>query len=98
MNLYTMLQGRIVIDASKTNIRGGLRDATIQIPAGAAGANVAPGGVSGFNVMTALVRKATRFEKVFAITDATTGAVTAKLLVVEGTVKSDEVQAARELP
>lgn len=98
MNLQNMLQGRTTVDASKANIRAGLRDAVIQLPAGTNGAGVAAGGTNGTTVLNALVRKANRFEALYATTQATTGAVTANLLVVEGQVTSDQIQQARELP
>ncbi len=98
MNLQSMTQGRTTVDASKANLRAGLRDAVTGLPAGASGASINAGGAGGVTVLNTLVRKATRFEKVFAITSATTGAVTANLLVIEGNVSSDDVQAARELP
>lgn len=97
MNLQSMLQGRATVDASKANVRAGLRDAVIALPAGAAGASVAAGGASGVTVLTALTRKATRFEKLFSTSTATTGTVTANLLVLEGSVSSDDIQTAREM-
>lgn len=96
MNLQSMLQGRATVDASKANLRAGLRDAVIALPAGAAGAAVTAGGAGGSTVLTACTRKANRFEKLFATTQATTGPVTANLLVIEGTVSIDDIQAARE--
>ena len=96
INLQSMLQGRTSVDASRANLRAGLRDAVTALPAGVAGAAIAAGGPGGVTVLNALVRKATRAEKLFAVTDATTGSVTAKLLVFEGTVSGDEVQTARE--
>lgn len=96
MNLQSMLQGRSTVDASKANLRAGLRDAVIALPAGAGGALVAAGGVGGVTVLTACTRKATRFEKLFATQTATTGTVTANLLVLEGALSSDDVQIARE--
>ncbi len=96
MNLQSMLQGRTIVDASKANIRAGLRDAVIALPAGASGANVVAGGSGGVTVLNAMTRMATRFEKLFAGADATTGAVTAKLLVIEGAVSGEEIQTARE--
>jgi len=96
MNLQSMLQGRATVDASKPFIRAGIRDATIALPAGAAGASISASGAGGVNVLNAMTRKATRFEKLFAGADATTGGVTAKLLIVEGFVSSDEIQTARE--
>lgn len=96
MNLQNILQGRTTVDGSKANLRAGLRDAVIQLPAGAAGALVVAGGASGATVMTALVRKATRFEALFASAPVATGTVSAGLMAVEGAVTSDTVQQARE--
>lgn len=98
MNLQNMLQGRDTIDASKLNIRAGLRDAVIQLPSGASGAMTAAGGASGVTVLTACVRKATRFEKLFSTGPVTTGTVSANLLVIEGQLSTDDAQTARELP
>lgn len=96
MNLQNMLMGRITIDASKANIRAGLRDAVIQVPAGAAGANVNPGGTSGNNVLNACVRPATRAEKVLvAQTNISTGGVTANILGFEGEITVQDVNQAR---
>lgn len=97
MNLQNMLQGRDYVDASKSNIRNGIKDATTQLPAGSSGANVAAGGAGGATVLAAMIRKANRIEKLFAVTPATTGTVTANLLVYEGTVTTDDITAAREL-
>ena len=96
MNLQSMLQGRATVDASRANLRAGLRDAVIALPAGTAGAPVAAGGAGGVTVLNAMTRKATRFEKLFAGADAQTGSVIAKLLVIEGSVSGDEIQTARE--
>ena len=96
MNLANMLQARSTVDASKANLRAGLRDAVIGLPAGAGGASVVAGGAGGSNVLNACARKATRFEKLFATSQATTGTVTANLLVLEGVVSVDEIQVARE--
>lgn len=98
MNLQNILQGRTTVDASKANLRAGLRDAVIALPAGASGASVAAGGASGVTVLTALTRKATRFEKLFATASAATGTVTANLLVLEGDLSIADIQQARELP
>ncbi len=96
INLQNMLTGRATIDASKTNIRAGLRDSVIALPAGAAGASVSAGGAGGATVLAALIRKATRFESVFATAQATTGPTSAYLLVLEGQVSIDDIQQARE--
>lgn len=95
INLQNMLQGRDYIDATKANIRAGLRDAVIQLPAGAAGALVTAGGTSGTTVLTACTRKSNVIEKLLAVGNATTGSVTANLLVFEGAISPDEVQDAR---
>lgn len=95
MNLQLMLQGRTTLDATRENIRAGLRDAVIQLPTGAAGALVTAGGVNAATVLTALTRKATRGEKLFASGTATTGATTASLMVVVGSISASEVYNAR---
>lgn len=97
MNLQNMLQGRERIDASKANLRAGLRDSVTALPAGAAGALVAAGGASGATVLAACVRKATRFEKLFSTGPVTTGSTSANLLVIEGMLTADDAQTAREL-
>ena len=96
MNLQMMLQGRTTVDASRANIRAGLRDAVTGLPAGASGAVVVAGGANGITVLTALTRKALRIEKLFMGATATTGPVTANLLVYEGGIAADEVATARE--
>lgn len=96
MNLQNMLIGRNSVDASKANLRAGLRDCVIAIPAGALGINVVAGGANGATVMIAMLRKATRYEALFAPTTATTGGIIGHLMTIEGAVTSDDVQAARE--
>jgi len=96
MNLQSMLQGRTTVDASKANLRAGLRDAVIALPAGISGVPISAGGSGGATVLNALMRKATRFEKLFATTPAVTGPSTANLLVVEGNLSIDDIQIARE--
>lgn len=99
MNLQNMLIGRSSINAAKPNIRGGLRDAVIAVPAGAGGASVSPGGASGATVLANCIRKATRIEKVLATASQgsdTTGTTTARVMGFEGAITSDDVQAARE--
>lgn len=91
MNLQMMTLGRVTIDASKANVRAGLRDAVIQIPSGAAGAQVTAGGASGANVLAACVRGARRVEAILVGADATTGSTTAKLLVFEGQADEADV-------
>lgn len=96
MNLANMLQGRTTVDASKANLRAGLRDAVTALPAGVGGASIAAGGSGGVVVLNACTRKATRFEKLFATAQATTGTVTANLLAIQGNVSVDDIQVARE--
>lgn len=95
MNLQNMLMGRATLNAAKANIRAGLRDAVIALPAGAGGNTVTAGGAGGVTVLTALLRKALRIEKVFATVDATTGPTTAKLLVWEGPISVADIEEAR---
>lgn len=91
INLQLLLQGRSTLDASKANVRAALRDAVIQLPTGASGAAVSPGGASGATTLTACLRKARRIEKLFSVSSATTGSVTGNLLVYEGQVSELDV-------
>lgn len=96
VNLQLMAQGRDTINASRPNVRGGLRDAVIQIPSGANGANTSPGGASGVNVMNACVRPGTRAEVFLAASSQssdTTGGVTARVMTFEGAVEETEARA-----
>lgn len=95
MNLQNMLTSRSQIDASKSNIRAGLRDAVIALPTGTNGAMTSAGGTSGATVLAACMRKALRIEKLFAGANATTGPATAALLVYEGQIQYSDIQAAR---
>jgi hypothetical protein len=95
MNLQLMLQGRETLNANKPNIRLGLRDAVTSIPSGAGGAGVNPGGSNGTSVLNNCIRPALRIEAILVGADATTGAVTAKLIGFEGTVSYQDVEAAR---
>lgn len=97
LNLQNMTLGRVSVDASKANIRLGLRDAVIQVPAGAAGVAVAPGGASGATVLNICTRSATRAEKVLVQAGGAlqTGTVSASLLGFEGAVSSGDVNQAR---
>lgn len=68
LNLQTMLFGRTAFDATKATQTGGLKDATTQLPSGAAFANQ-PGGWganAASGVWSLCTRKATNAEKVFA--------------------------------
>jgi hypothetical protein len=95
MNLQMMLQGRDTLNAGKTNVRNGLRDAVIALPAGTSGASVTAGGASGANVMNACIRPATRLEKLLASAPVTTGGVSAGVLSFEGQVSYQDIEAAR---
>jgi hypothetical protein len=95
MNLQNMLIGRESIDASKANIRAGLRDAVIQLPTGTGGAMTSAGGSSAVTVLTACVRKATRLEKLLASAPVTTGTVSAGVMGFEGNVSYTDITEAR---
>ena len=95
MNLQLMLQGRESVDASKANVRAGLRDAVVAVPAGPGGAAVAPGGGNGVTVLTACVRDAKRIEDILSTGSATTGTVTAKIMGYEGDISFQDVADAR---
>jgi hypothetical protein len=96
MNLQNMIVGRETVDALKANIRAGLRDAVIALPAGAGGALVSAGGASGATVLAACTRQATRGEKVLvAQANVTTGTTTAAIMGYEGQIGYQDVLAAR---
>lgn len=93
MNLQKLTIGRETVDASKVNVRKGLQDAVTQLPAGTAGAYVSAGGAAGVTVLTAMLRNATRAEKLLNTGTSTTGTVTANLLGFEGTVMDRDIEA-----
>ena len=101
MNLQMMLQGRQTVNAARPNVRGGLRDAVIQLPTGALDGNGKPGltsagGSGGSAVLGACVRVATRAEVMMAAASQArdqTGSVTARVMTWEGEV--DEVDSVR---
>lgn len=102
MNLQLMLQGRDTINAARPNVRGGLRDAVVQIPSGAGGANTAPGGSNGSTVLAACVRPGTRAEVFLAepakASDTTpsgggANSTTARVMTFEGAVEETEARA-----
>ena len=99
MNLQAMTQGRETVNAAKVNVRTGLRDAVISVPAGAASGGavttVSPGGGSGANVLNACLRKATRLEKLLSSPVATLGGVTANVMAFEGAISYQQIEAAR---
>lgn len=95
MNLQLMLQGRETLDATLANVRAGLRDALIQVPAGVNGASVVVAGSSAVTALTACTRRATRAEKLFATSTATTGTVTAAIMGYVGNISPADVDIAR---
>jgi hypothetical protein len=98
-NLQTILSGRTTLDASKTNIRAGLNDATTNLPSGAAGASRSGGWTA---ILPILSRKAKRIEKLFAIddgagigntiTDPRGASTNPDKMVYEGTISATDVQ------
>ena len=93
MNLQNILIGRTTLNCSRPNVRGGLRDAVIGVPAGASGALTARGGASGVYVLAACVRPGTRAEVMLAAgaqASDTTGGTTARVLTFEGDVAEVE--------
>ena len=100
MNLQLMVQGRDVINCSRPNVRGGLRDAVIQVPSGAGGAATSPGGANGATVLAQCIRNATEAEKILATASQasdTTGSTTARVMGFEGNVSPQDVETARNL-
>lgn len=97
MNLQTLVFGREFLDMSKAEIRGSLRDAVIQIPAGASGAVVTAAGASGVDLLNAGRRVGTRLEAILTSGTAQTGTVTANLFGYEGTITYQEVGEVRRL-
>lgn len=95
VTLQVALQGRATIDGSRANIRAALLDSVTALPTGSGGALVSAAGVDGADVLLLLTRKATRAEKLFAPSTATTGTVTAGQLVFEGAVTLDDIVVAR---
>ena len=96
MNLQNMLVGRGSVDATRANVRSGLRDATTAIPAGASGTAVQPGGASGATVLNACTRSnITRLEKLLASAPVTTGTVSASVLTFSGTISYQEIDVVR---
>lgn len=91
INLQTMIQGRDTINAAKANVRAGLRDAVIALPAGTGGAAVSAGGTSGVNVLNACTRNATRLEKLLSTGAQVTGTVTADVMGWEGMISYNDL-------
>lgn len=99
MNLQVMTQGRETVNAARVNVRSGLRDAVIAVPAGAVSSNVvgnvSPGGASGATVLANCVRKASRIEKLLSSTAPALGGITANVMGFEGVISYSEIQEAR---
>lgn len=92
MNLQLMLQGRDRLNCALPNVRGGLRDAVIQVPDGAGGLT-SPGGASGAVVLGRCVRAGTQAEVMLAAgaqASDTTGGVNARVMTFEGDVSEVE--------
>ena len=96
MNVQTMLIGRDTLDASKANVRAGLRDSTTGVPAGAGGVAVSPGGSGGATILAAMQRTGTKAEVIFSPGTAVTGPVTANLFGWEGLLSGQDVRDARD--
>ena len=91
MNLQNMLIGRDIVDMSKSNIRAGLRDAVISLPAGTGGASVSAAGASAVTLLTVCVRNSTVGEKLFTLGSQTTGTVTADVMGFEGNLSGQNI-------
>lgn len=89
-NLQTMLQGKNFFDAGRATFRAGLQDALTNVPSALAGATVSAGWPA---VKTAITRKATRVERLFA-SGSGTQATPASLIVI-GPITYQDVQLAR---
>lgn len=101
MNLQLMVQGRDTLDASKPNIRAGLRDAVTGVPTGSAGAGQNPGGVNAGTTLAVCLRSATYGEQILATASQasdTTGATTARVMGFEGNLTAFDIATARNLP
>jgi hypothetical protein len=112
LNMQLLLQNRVTFDASKTNLRTALNDATTNLPTGANGVNRS-GGWSA--ILPILSRKATVGEKLYAVDDgAGTGNTTSDPrgaqtnpdnfgtgsdgMPLEGRITAQNVSEARNLP
>jgi hypothetical protein len=92
LNLQILLQGREQLSTGRTNVRGALSDALTNVPAGAGGALLDAGWLGAGKVKTAITRRATRFEKLYATGTGTTG--TPAVLTVVGPVAYQTIEAA----
>lgn len=95
MNLQLMLTGRASIDAGLDTVRGNVRDAVIQVPAGAGGTMVTVGGASGVTTLTAMTRSALLIEKILAGAQKTTGTVTANVIGWDGPISTGDIASLR---
>ena len=91
MNRQDLLGRRDTIDASKANIRNGLRDCVIQLPSGPGGTMLSAGGASGAAVLNACVRKANQIEKLLASAPVSTGTVSAGVMGYEGEITIGDI-------
>lgn len=95
-NLWAILDvNNGFVNASKINVRAGLRDAVIAVPTGAGGAATAPGGTNGANVLNACTRDAKVIEQVLNTGNQTTGIVTAAIMGFVGDITKEDVGLAR---
>lgn len=69
-NLQIILQNRTTFNAAKPALRGGLNDATTQLPSGVSGASRSGGWAA---ILPILRRKAKRIEKIFAVSSTGVG-------------------------
>lgn len=95
MNLQTLLLPA-ALDTTKANIRAGVRDATIQIPAGVGGAGTAPGGTNGGTVLAACIINGSRIEKLLTTGTFVTGNTSADVRGFYGAISRQDVDEARE--
>lgn len=98
MNLQNMLFGRATVDATKAGIRKGLQDAVTAVPAGAAGAEIDPGGALGATVLLTMTRPARRIEKLLVTSTPTTGGVQAGVMGFQGTVSPQDISDVLAMP
>lgn len=100
-NLQTMLSGRSAFNAGKATLRGGLNDATTNLPSGSGGASRSGGWAT---ILPILSRKSRRVEKLLAVAtsgvgnngaDARGASTNPDLLTFEGTLTYTDIEQAR---
>jgi hypothetical protein len=100
-NLQTMLSGRTFFSAAKATLRGGLNDATTNLPSGVSGTNRSGGWTT---ILPILRRLANRVEKLFGVQTAGVGVVSTDplgattnpaLMTYEGKITAADIGAAR---